>query len=627
MMETEFGPGSGIWVSAETPSLPILSQDAADSIDVTIGEDANGPLIEYAIANLTDGVFLDGEGGASPTRVWRTREEWGTIRLTGLEAFAEYTFLVRARSGDLAESEDGPSAAFTVRGILTDELSFSWEVKKASSTISAPSFMSGLGEGIRLAGKNLIDFGFVVDRIGGLDLPKVQQDEELVPGDHTWRVHGEYFTPKRIVLEGYIHGDSPDDLRLRIAYLKSFLATFEGNPWRSRTPVTLERSDMGDRHWRVFYESIDQMETIGKRTLASSARVRVAMKCPSPFAFSNEVARVVFTPGAGSFRHLEIGNAPSDGVFVMRGPATDPAFALGDMMFHCNFEDGLAFTDAENAPGTGTFDPAENEGYAYRTTEAGLGILVAGDDTVSFTAPGNPSDSSWVIVAEPQWDSTEREGNAVLFEHRADENNFIRLSWDTSAHAWVFLKRAGGVEDTVTSPAQTFAAGTRIVLGITHDSANAGGMKLYVDGEQVGVGGSITVLQGAPQTVTLQSGDGGSQPDAIIDLLAGWSRMLSSDEMLRIAADPSTIQNHNTAVSYSGTLDEGDLLMLSSETRSSDLLDVSEGERVNALDSVSGEIPVLAPGRRRTASDRTQTVIYCRTAAAGMEVRYRRRYL
>ena len=627
MTETGFGPGWYAWTPAETPSAPILVQNAAESLDVTPGDDGNGPYAEYAIYNETDGVFLDAEGSPSPVPLWRTRAEWGTVRATGLSAFTSYTFKVKARSGDGVETDFGPGAAFTVRDIIVLERGIAWEVVKASSTISAPSFMTGLPASIRLAGKSLNDFGFHVDRIGGLDLPRVVPDEELVPGDHAWQVHDEYFAPKRIVLEGIIHGVSPDDLRLRIAYLKSFLATFEGNPWRSCAPVTLERSDTGDRHWRVYYESIDQVETIGKRDLASSARIRITMKCPMPFALSNEVVRVAFEPGAGSFRSIDLGNAPSDAAYVIRGPATDPVFSVGDMVFLCDFSDGLAFTDVENTLGTGTFSPAENEGAAYRTTETGMGILVTGDDTVSYTAKGNPADGSWVIVVSPQWNSTAHSGDAVVLEHRADADNLIRLSWDGSAQAWVFLKRALGIEAGVATPSQAFTAGTRIVLGITYDSTNAGGMKIYVNGEQAGVNGDTAVLGEAPEYITLHSGDGAMQPDAVVGMVAGWSRMLSSDEMLRIAVDPEAVRNRNTAVTYTGTLDDGDLLAFNSETRAAEFLDVSGGTRENALGQVSGEIPVLTPGRRRTATDRTQTVIFSRTAAAGMEVRYRRRYL
>lgn len=117
------------------------------------------------------------------------------------------------------------------------------------------------------------------------------------------------------------------------------------------------------------------------------------------------------------------------------------------------------------------------------------------------------------------------------------------------------------------------------------------------------------------------------QPNVVFDMVAGWSRMLSADEMLKIATNPSAIANLNTTVSYTGTLVENDILTLNSTLKTAVLFDVSEGTRTNALNLVSGTIPILTPGRRRTASDRTQTVVYSKTAAAGMEIRYRRRYL
>jgi hypothetical protein len=384
---------------------------------------------------------------------------------------------------------------------------------------------------------------------------------------------------------------------------------------------------MGDRHWKVYYESIDQVETIGKRDLSSSAKLRVTMKCPTPFARSNDIVRAVFTPSAGEFRAVDLGNAPSDAVYIVRGPAVNPAFSAGDMVFHCDFSGGLAFTDVENAPGMGTFLPAGNEAASWRSTETGEGILVTGGNTVSYTATGNRSDGAWVVVVEPQWRSSSKSADVVVFEHRYDADNLVRLHWDGSAQAWVFRMRAGGAQVEVSSSFQAFTAGTRIVLGITWDSTNAGGMKIYVDGIQEGVGGDIMVLHEAPKTVTLHDGDGALQPDAVFALVAGWSRMLSADEMLKASNDVEAIANHNTTVQYTGTLDTGDTLTIDSVRRTAEWFDVSAGTRANALGNLAGEIPVLTPGRRRTATDRTQTMIRCRSAMGGMEVRYRRRYL
>jgi hypothetical protein len=103
--------------------------------------------------------------------------------------------------------------------------------------------------------------------------------------------------------------------------------------------------------------------------------------------------------------------------------------------------------------------------------------------------------------------------------------------------------------------------------------------------------------------------------------------MLSSDEMTRIASNPEAVVNRNAPVAYDGVLGEGDILTIDSGMKTATLFDVSEGTRSNALDAVTGFIPSLAPGRRRAATDRTQTVAHVLNGAEVMEVRYRRMYL
>ena len=627
MTETGFGEGGYAYTKAEIPSAPVLAGDTSVSIFVTIGDDNNPTYTEYAIYNETDVNYVDALGYSTPTAVWQTHLSWGTVLASGLSPSTEYTFKIKARNQDGIETEFSPPTHFTTYNIASDILHMSLDVVKASSTISSPVFMSCLPTSIRLAGKSLNELGFHVDRISGLDVPRVIPDEELVPGDHTWHVWDEYFAPKRIVLEGHLHGSSPDDLRLRLAYLKSFLSTFEGNPWRSSAPVRLERSDLPDRHWITYYDSIDTVETLGKRDLSSSARVSVTIKCPIPFAVSNNVVRSVFTPSAGIFKTIDLGNAPSDAVYIIKGPATNPSFTVGDIVFHCDFSDGLSFTNVENSSEEGTYDPSGNEAGAYRTTETGMGILVTGMDTISYTANGNKDDGSWVVVITPQWQSSLQDSDVVVLEHKYDDNNYIRLYWDASEDRWVFRKCAGGENCEVSSEAQAFTSGTHIVLGTTYDSTNAGGMKLFIDGIQASVGGNTDVLSSSPTTLTLHEGSGTMQPNAVYDMVAGWSRMLSADEMLKIATDPTAVANLNTTMEYTGTLDENDLLTLNSQYKTAEFFDVSEATKLNVLASVKGTISILTPGRKRTASDRTQTVIYSKTSASQMEVRYRRRYL
>ncbi|MBN1292541.1 MAG: hypothetical protein JXB48_11940 [Candidatus Latescibacteria bacterium] len=627
MTETGFGKGGYAYTEAETPSAPILEENTSITILVTIGDDSNPAYTEYAIYNETDEAYIDVSGYGSASEVWQSRGAWGTVTARELSPSSEYTFRVKARNRDGIETPLGPGSTITPFGLNYDEILLPFEVRKASSTISSPDFMAGLQASIRLAGKDLNDFGFHVDTISGLDMPEIVSDEELVPGDHTWHVWDEYFSPKRIVMDGYMHGSSTNDLRLRLAYLKSFLATFEGNPWRSTAPVWLERNDIPDRHWIAYYNSIDAVETLGRRDISSSARIRVTLKCPVPYAISNNVIRNVFTPDAGTFIPVDLGNAPSDGIYVIKGSAENPSFTVGDMVFLCDFSEGLSFTDVENASGDGVYCPSENEAGAYRTTETGTGISITGSDTIRYTAIGNNANGSWIVVIAPMWQSSSQSTDVVVLEHRYDSDNYIRLYWSVSGNCWVFRKRAYGIDYEVMSEPHAFVSGTRIILGITYDSTNAGGMKIFVDGIQSGVGGNTSVLSFPPETLTLHEGSGAMQPDAVFDFIAGWSRMLSADEMLKIATDPAAVVNRNTTVSYTGTLAENDLLTLDSQQKTAELFDVSEGTRTNVVGSLNGTIPALTPGRRRTASDRTQTMVYSKTAAGQMEVRYRRRYL
>lgn len=627
MHETGFGEGGYLRSGAITPAAPVLNRNSSVSMLVSIGSDLNPDWSEYAIENMTDAVYLDAAGGASVLAVWRTADDWGTVTASGLSASTSYSFRVRARNASLVETDWGPSAELSTDGLAVVEASLLFEVEKASSTISAPSFMSGLGTSIRIAGKDLNDFGFHVDRIGGLDMPGIDGEEILVPGEHSWQFQDEYFAVKHVVLEGYVHGTSVADLRLRLACLKSFIATFEGDPWRSTAPVRLERGDLDDRHWLVYYESAAEIETLGRRDSATSARIRIGMKCATPFALSNSLVRRTFTPVAGAFMPIELGNAPSDAVYIVEGAATDPCFTVGDMVFLCDFAEGLAYSDVENNALTGVFTPSTSEAAAWMSCKHGMGMLVTGSNTISFTATGNAEDFAWIVVVTPQWHSHDQSSDLVLLEHYADADNYIRLWWDGSEGCWVFRKRAAGVSLDLPSSPQAFLAGTTMVLGITFDSTNAGGMKLYIDGVQDAVNADVSALSAGPDSLSPHDHAGTMQPDTLFEIIAGWSRMLSADEMLRIATDPETVSNRNRRVAWSGTLDSGDLLTLASSRKTAEIFDVSENTRANALDGVSGAIPALIPGRQRTATDRTQTMIYTKTSAASMEVKYRRRHL
>ena len=628
MTETGFGPGGYIWTGASVPRAPILEVLSSEAISVAVAaDDGNPDYTEYAIYNDSLNFWIDAAGNAVTAEVWQVRAAWGACPASGLAPEKRCMFRVKARNRDGIESGLGASSTATTLSLGSQDIALPLTVLKASSTISPPQFMSTHDSGIRIAGKSLDDFGFVTDTISGLDMPGAVADEELLPGSHEWRIHDEYFAPKRIVLEGFVHGGSPTDLQLRLAYIKSFLATFGGSPWRSTAPVRLERGDIPGRHWQVFYEALEQAETVGRRGLSSSAELRVSLKSPLPFSRANDVTALSFAPTEGGFRTVELGNAPADAVYVLTGAAANPSFTVGDMAFLCDFSDGLSYADAESEGHEGLFSPAASENAAYCPTETGFGISVTGGNTVTYAATGNPADASWVLALIPQAQSSSMTEDCVVFEHHADSDNFIRFGWNAAARKWVFTKRADGGSSTVLSTRQSFDAGTRLVIGISHDSSNAGGMKLFVNGVLEGSLLDAAPLASAPSTVTLHASDGSGQVNAVFDNVAGWSRMLSADEMLRIASDTGGIIWQNTTVAYDGTLGAGDMLTLDSRARTAQLFDISAGTRTNALGSLTGAVPPLIPGRKRSATDRTQTMIYTKNAPAAMLIRYRKQYL
>jgi hypothetical protein len=182
-----------------------------------------------------------------------------------------------------------------------------------------------------------------------------------------------------------------------------------------------------------------------------------------------------------------------------------------------------------------------------------------------------------------------------------------------------------GGEEVSTTP-QSFLEGDRIVLGAVWDTTNAGGLRIYVNGTREGSAPLSSGLSSPPDMIEIHTGIP-VLPKVVYGLVAEWSRMLSSDEMNVIASDPASVANNNTVLSATVALDSGDILTLDSRNKTAVLCDMSENTRINAIASVSGDIPVLMPGRKKAASVNTQTVVYTPMAAGGMEVKYRKRYL
>ncbi len=159
MTETGFGRGGYARTLAETPSAPAIEVETSVSIAATPGADSNPSYTEYAIYNETDGVFIDAFGNGSATAGWHSKAAWYTSTASGLTPSTLYTFKAKARNQDAVETGLGEGASITTYELSSQEVPVSLTVQKASSTVSAPGFMSSLSPSIRLGGKDLNEFG------------------------------------------------------------------------------------------------------------------------------------------------------------------------------------------------------------------------------------------------------------------------------------------------------------------------------------------------------------------------------------------------------------------------------------------------------------------------------------
>ena len=97
---------------ANTPSAPSVTDPAEDSLDVTVNPNGNPSHTQFAIRDTTRGVWIQPDGSSSGSETWQTASQWGVV-VTGLSPGTTYEFRVKARNGDDAETDLGPTGQGT----------------------------------------------------------------------------------------------------------------------------------------------------------------------------------------------------------------------------------------------------------------------------------------------------------------------------------------------------------------------------------------------------------------------------------------------------------------------------------------------------------------------------------
>ncbi len=111
------GPGYGSEVTFTTlalvPNAPTVNNASATTLDVTLDVNGNNASTTFAIQETSTGDYVQANGSLGASAVWQDNATWGTVTVTGLTRYTEYTFQVKARNTANVETAFGASQAGT----------------------------------------------------------------------------------------------------------------------------------------------------------------------------------------------------------------------------------------------------------------------------------------------------------------------------------------------------------------------------------------------------------------------------------------------------------------------------------------------------------------------------------
>jgi photosystem II stability/assembly factor-like uncharacterized protein len=120
---TGYSDRTGFWTLPVVPLAPTVDNPTATTLDVTVNGGTNSTDAEYAINETSTTKFVQADGTLGVTEIWQTASGWGAKTVTGLTTGATYTFKIKARNGDHAETAFGPATS----GIPVDHPHVEWE--------------------------------------------------------------------------------------------------------------------------------------------------------------------------------------------------------------------------------------------------------------------------------------------------------------------------------------------------------------------------------------------------------------------------------------------------------------------------------------------------------------------
>ena len=109
---TAYGEDLVFSTLANVPATPTVANLNPGKLSVTVNPNGNPAATGYAIRE-TGGNFVQDDGTLGVAEDWKTAADWGSKAISGLTAGTEYTFSVKARNGDLVETNYSGQASGT----------------------------------------------------------------------------------------------------------------------------------------------------------------------------------------------------------------------------------------------------------------------------------------------------------------------------------------------------------------------------------------------------------------------------------------------------------------------------------------------------------------------------------
>ena len=266
-------------------------------------------------------------------------------------------------------------------------------------------------------------------------------------------------------------------------------------------------------------------------------------------------------------------------------------------------------------------------GARYEPSRYGRAYHTLSGESYVYAAAANPNAYTARMQMRPQFSSDIGSGAGALtiFQHAGDASNFYELNYDSGNARWRFVKVTGGSSFAANSRIQNFSVGDEVEVGVYSDPTS--GLQVAVNGSTNGSSHhtNISSLATAPATLYFGNNAGGTQSaEALLDDFEAMVKARSVEYFAERYRKPPN-ENTNAKLTYTGSLDTGDILHFDSYARRVvsrvKLWDASASTETDVLTNLSimtSRLPIMA--------ENESMFYFPNSIPGGVEIRYRKNW-